>query len=214
MKTVLLTGFEPFGDNAVNPSELVAARLDGRLIRGHRVAGAVLACEFGQAIRQLKQRIEQHQPALVVCLGLAQGRGDITPERVALNLDDARIPDNAGRQPTGRPVVRGGPVGYWSTLPVKAIAAALRARGFRASVSQTAGTFVCNHVFYGLMHTLARRRGGARGGFIHLPPVSVGGGANPGWTLDRTTEAVALAIETSLRVRRDLKAVGGTDDPQ
>ena len=212
MKTVLLTGFEPFGGNAVNPSELVALRLDGQAIHGHRVAGAILACEFGQSIRQLKQRIEQHQPALVVCLGLAQDRGEITPERVAINLEDARIPDNAGCQPAGRPVVRGGPVSYWSTLPVGAIVVALRDQGFPASVSQTAGTFVCNHVFYGLMHELAQRPGGARGGFIHLPALAEDSGALPGWTLERLTAAVALAIETALCVPRDLRAVEGTED--
>ena len=96
----------------------------------------------------------RHRPALVICLGLANGRPGITPERVAINVDDARIPDNAGRQPVDRPVVRGGPAAYWSTLPIKAIVEALRRNGIPAAVSQTAGTFVCNHVFYALMHEL------------------------------------------------------------
>ncbi len=201
MKTVLLTGFEPFGGNAVNPSQLVAMRLDGAELGGCRVIGATLACEFDRSISQLKGLMEQHQPALIVCLGLAENRADITPERVAINVDEARITDNAGFQPTTRPVVDGGPVGYWSTLPIQEIVTALRDRGFPASISESAGTFVCNHVFYGLMHELARLPNAAHGGFIHIPALSEESNEPAGLILEQTTEAVAIAIETSLRVQ-------------
>jgi pyroglutamyl-peptidase len=202
MKTVLLTGFEPFGGNAVNPSQLVAMRLDGAELGGCRVIGATLACEFDRSISQLKVLMEQHQPALIVCLGLAENRVGITPERVAINVDDARIPDNAGFQPAVRPVVQGGTIRYWSTLPIQTIMTALLDRGFPASISESAGTFVCNHVFYGLMHELARLPDAAPGGFIHIPPLAGTPNGQAGLPLDQMIEAVTIAIETSLRVQR------------
>jgi pyroglutamyl-peptidase len=146
---------------------------------------------------------------LVICVGQAGGRAAITPERVAINVDDARIPDNAGAQPVDRPVVRGGPAAYFSTLPVKAIVAALRAAGLPSEVSQTAGTFVCNHVFYGLMHAL-RKRKDLRGGFIHVPflpeQAQKGQASLP---LEDMVYGVALAVETALRRKKDLRLAGG-----
>jgi len=209
MKTILLTGFEPFGGHTLNPSELIAAGLNGRTVAGHLLVGATLACEFGKSLRQLRALMAAHQPALVVCLGLAESRREITPERIAINVEDARIPDNAGRQPTGRPIVRKGPAGYWSTLPIKSIVAALQAGGLPASVSQTAGTFVCNHVFYGLMHELAQTPRRVRGGFIHVPPIARKAGTRAGLTLEQLASGITLAVETSMRVRRDIRAVAG-----
>lgn len=210
MKTVLLTGFEPFNGERVNPSAEIARRLHGAVIAGHRVDGTVLPCTFGGAIAELKRRLRASHPALVVGVGQAGGRAEITPERVAINVDDARITDNAGARPIDVPVVRGGPAAYFSTLPIKAIVAALRARGMPAGVSQTAGTFVCNHVFYGLMHALRRQRA-VRGGFIHVPflPEQAGNG-QPSLPLDTMTEAVAVAIETAVRQRRDVRVTGGS----
>jgi pyroglutamyl-peptidase len=154
--------------------------------------------------------LRAHRPVLVICVGQAGGRAAVTPERVAINVDDARIPDNAGAQPVDRPVVRGGPAAYFSTLPIKAMVEAIRAAGLPAEVSQTAGTFVCNHVFYGLMHAL-RRREGVRGGFIHVPllpeQAKAGQVCLP---LEDMTAAVAVAIETALRRKRDVRKVGGT----
>ncbi len=209
MQTILLTGFEPFGDERVNPSQDIARHWHGRVIGGHRVAGALLPCVFGAAIMELKEQIRATKPVLVVCTGLAGGRAEITPERVAINVDDARIADNAGRQPVDRPVVRGGPAAYWSTLPVKAITDALRRRGIPAAVSQTAGTFVCNHVFYGLMHELRRRRG-VRGGFIHVPflPEQAKRG-QPSLPLETMVGAIGVAVAVALTNRRDVKAAGG-----
>lgn len=209
MKTVLVTGFEPFGGDRLNPSQEIARALDGRVVAGRRVVGAVLPCVFDVANVELRKLLRTTRPELVVCLGLAGGRSEITPERVAINVDDARIVDNAGKQPIDAPVVRGGPAAYWSTLPIKAIVAALRKRGIPASVSQTAGTFVCNHVFYGLMHVLRVRRG-VRGGFIHVPPMAAQVARGPsGLALPAMVEAVAIAIDVSLRTRRDRRLSGG-----
>ena len=157
----------------------------------------------------LKREIRRLDPALVVCLGQAGGRTGITPERIAINVDDARIPDNAGRQPVDRPIVRRGPAAYWSTLPIKAIVAALQARGIPAAVSQTAGTFVCNHVFYGLMHALRRRRG-VRGGFVHLPwlPEQAGAG-QPSLPLDVMVDAIGVTLKVAMRRKKDLRVAGG-----
>jgi pyroglutamyl-peptidase len=209
MKTVLLTGFEPFGGETLNPSQEIARHWHGRVIGGHRVAGALLPCVFGAAITELKKQIRATKPVLVICVGQAGGRAEITPERVAINVDDARIPDNAGRQPVDRAIVRGGPAAYWSTLPIKAITAALRQHGIPASVSQTAGTFVCNHAFYGLMHAL-RPKNGVRGGFIHVPflPEQAKKG-QPSLPLETMVEAIGVAIATALTTRRDVKSGGG-----
>jgi pyroglutamyl-peptidase len=142
-------------------------------------------------------------------VGQAGGRAEITPERVAINVDDARIPDNAGRQPVDRSIVRGGPAAYWSTLPIKAIVSELQRRKVPAAVSQTAGTFVCNHVFYGLMHELRMQRK-VRGGFIHVPflPAQAKPG-QPSQTLETMTAALSTAVEVALKIRRDTRSAGG-----
>ena len=202
MKTILLTGFEPFDGETVNPSDDIARCLDGQLISGHRVVSARLPCVFGRATRELRRHMRRTKPVLVVCLGQAGGRAAITPERVAVNVDDARIPDNAGVQPSDRPVVRGGPAAYWSTLPVKAMVAALRRRGWPAAVSSTAGSFVCNHVFYGLMHGLRGQRR-VRGGFVHVPwlPAQAKPG-QPSLALETMVQAVKVALAVAARPRQ------------
>ncbi len=208
-RMVLVTGFEPFDGAEINPSQEVARNLNGTVIAGHTVVGALLPCVFGAAIPELQRLLRGHRPALVICVGQAGGRAAITPERVAINIDDARIPDNAGAQPVDRPVVRGGPAAYFSTLPVKAIVAALRAAGLPSEVSSTAGTFVCNHVFYGLMHVL-RTQKGVRGGFIHLPFLrEQAQEGQASLTLEDMVFGVALAVDTALRRKKDLRLVGG-----
>ena len=166
--TILLTGFEPFGGDELNPSAAIARQLDGVCFGAYQVHARILPCVFGGAIHALEQALDAVRPTLVICLGQAGGRSDISVERVAINVDDARIPDNAGAQPVDEPVRAAGPAAYFSTLPIKAMVAGLRESGLPASVSQTAGTFVCNHVFYGLMHACAERPG-VQAGFIHVP---------------------------------------------
>lgn len=205
MPTILLTGFEPFDGCAANPSGLIARALDGTRIAGHVVAGVQLPTVFGGAARQLDAAIDTHRPALVLALGLAGGRPAVAIERIAINLDDARIPDNDGCQPVDHPVVAGGPAAYFSTLPVKAMWAALVDAGIAAEVSQTAGTFVCNHVFYALMHRLARDGVPARGGFIHVPWMA--GQGEPSLPLATLVHAVHLALSCAVQTEVDC-AVG------
>jgi pyroglutamyl-peptidase len=165
---ILLTGFEPFGGDSLNPSWQVALALNGAVVAGGRVVSVCLPCRFGESLLLLKQALRAHRPTLVLCLGLAASRTELSLERVAINVDDARMPDNAGQQPIDQPVVAGAPAAYFTRLPIKAIVQGLQARGLPAGVSQSAGTFVCNHVFFGLMHAL-RRRSQVRAGFMHLP---------------------------------------------
>jgi pyroglutamyl-peptidase len=164
---ILVTGFEPFGGQSVNPSWEVARALHGLVLEGAQVSAVQLPCVFAQALPAMHQALAQHRPDIVLALGQAEGRCDLSLERVAINVQDARIPDNAGQQPIDVPVIKGGPAAYFSTLPIKSLVAGLKAAGFPASVSQTAGTFVCNQVFYGLQHALAGQ--GVHSGFIHLP---------------------------------------------
>jgi len=164
----LVTGFEAFAGDRVNPSfealRLLPARL-GEL----EIATRSLPVIYGQALPALRSAIAATAPDIVLSVGLAGGRSELSLERVAINIDDARIPDNGGNQPIDRPVVAGGPTAYFATLPIKAAVAALREAGLPAAVSNSAGTFLCNHVFYGLMHEAAAGGGGFRGGFLHLP---------------------------------------------
>ena len=151
---ILVTGFEPFGGERLNPSREVARQLDGRRVAGHGVVGRCLPCAFGQALPALNALLDEVRPAVVIALGLAGARSAVSVERVAINLIDARIPDNAGAQPIDEPVIPGAPAAYFASLPVKALQAALREAGLPAEVSHSAGTFVCNQVFFALMHRL------------------------------------------------------------
>lgn len=207
--SVLLSGFGPFAGVGVNPSQQVAQALDGGSIVGAHVHALVLPTEFGAATGALLAVIARHRPQLVLALGVAPSRRAVSVERVALNLVDARIADNAGCQPVDAPVVPGGPAAYFSRLPVKAIVAALQRAGLPAELSPSAGSFVCNHVFYGLMHAL-RRRPAVRAGFIHLPPAAPK--AADGLTLARLEQAVRLALATALETEADLHAPGGRID--
>lgn len=209
MRNILLTGFEPFDGQSINPSEEIAREINDAKIARHRIVGALLPCVFGTAIKELKHQIKLHDPDIVICLGQAGGRAEITPERVAINIDDARIPDNAGQQPVDKPIVKDGPAAYFSTLPIKAIVQELRKHDIPAAISQTAGTFVCNHVFYGLMHELSTHRADVRGGFIHVPFVPEQTSDKPSLPFEKMTEAVRLAIAASVDYRRDIKSSGG-----
>ncbi|TXH72035.1 MAG: pyroglutamyl-peptidase I, partial [Lysobacteraceae bacterium] len=151
---VLLTGFEPFGGERRNPSWEAVRRLRGARIAGHRVVVARLPVAFADSLPVLRRALREYRPALTICIGQAGGRARISLERVALNLIDARIPDNTGAQPVDKPVVVDGPAAYFGSLPVKAMLVALDAAGFSAELSHSAGTYVCNQVFYGLMHAL------------------------------------------------------------
>lgn len=213
-KPVLLTGFDPFGGDPINPSWLAARALHRRRIAGHAVVAAQLPTQFGASLARLRALLAEHRPALVICLGLAASRGALSLERVAININDARIADNAGARPIDTPVVADAPVAYFSRLPIKAMHAAIQASGIGVEVSQTAGTFVCNHVFYGLMHTLRSQRG-VRGGFVHvpmLPEQARAHGRDDGMLLATMVDGVRLAGETALATRRDAVLGAGAID--
>ncbi|HTH79479.1 MAG TPA: pyroglutamyl-peptidase I [Ramlibacter sp.] len=208
--TVLVTGFEPFGGESVNPSWLAAQALDGRIVDGHTVVGARLPTVFDAAIVSLRDLLLRHRPALAICTGQAGGRGAISLERIAININDARIPDNAGAQPVDTPVAAGAPAAYFTTLPIKAMLAAMMGAGVPAEVSQTAGTFVCNHVFYGLMHELATRAelAGTRGGFVHVPWLT--GQGQPSMPLDTIAQGLEIAIACALATKQDVLRAAGS----
>ena len=167
---ILITGFAPFGGESINPS-YEAVKLLPDLIDNCHVIKLEIPCVFYESLSVLEDAIRSHSPHLVLCVGQAGGRFCVTPERVAINLDDARIPDNSGSQPIDTPIFDDGPNAYFSTLPIKAMADAVRAAGIPAAVSNSAGTYVCNHVMYGLLHLLVTvpEFAGIRGGFVHVP---------------------------------------------
>lgn len=210
-QVALVTGFEPFDGDTLNPSLEIARALDGEVVAGHRVVGAALPTEFAASLPALRALLRKHRPVLVIALGLASRRAEISLERVAINLIDARIADNVGAQPVDRRVIANAPAAYFSTLPVKAMLARLREAGIAAGLSQTAGTFVCNQVFFGLAHALARDAR-ARGGFVHVPPLpeqTARFDDVPGMPLAIMIEAIRLCLETALTVRRDLRYAAG-----
>ncbi|SPZ66114.1 Pyrrolidone-carboxylate peptidase [Serratia quinivorans] len=211
MQKVLITGFEPFGGERVNPSWEVVKQLNDMELAGARIIARQLPCVFGASLEALNAAIDEVRPVMVLAIGQAGGRTDITIERVAINVDDARIPDNQGQQPIDEPIVKSGPAAYFSTLPIKAMVDSMREAGIPASVSQTAGTYVCNHVMYGLLHRLNSQQA-IKGGFIHIPYLPEQAAAHPGApSMAATTVlfALELAISIALQVEHDLKVVGG-----
>jgi pyroglutamyl-peptidase len=212
MKTVLVTGIEPFDGETLNPSWEAARALDGQVLDGAVLVARQLPCVIGKVNAVLVAAIEELNPVLVLCLGQAGGRSDISVERVAINVVDARIPDNEGQQPVDEPVVPGGPAAYFSTLPIKALVHALRDQGVPASVSQSAGTYNCNAIFYGLSHHIATRRPALRGGFVHVPYLPQMAARHPGapsLALETLIQAVRIMVATALAVEVDIKRGAG-----
>ena len=206
MQNVLLTGFEPFDKAAVNPSWEAVRQLDGvQLCEGVQMVSHCLPCAFATAAETLLQLINELRPAMVIATGLGPGRSDISVERVAINVNDARIPDNLGAQPIDIAVVDGGPAAYFSTLPIKGMVKAVREAGIAASVSQTAGTFVCNQVFYRLQHALVGT--GVRSGFIHVPGLP--GSSEPSMVLSTTVEGLRVAALAAWQTQADVVLAGG-----
>lgn len=181
---VIVTGFEPFGGEEINPSALVAERLQ---VEGIQITPLLLPTEFKGCSGPLLKAIRELQPDWVVMLGQAAGRTHISLERLAVNLDDARIPDNAGHQPREQKIYDDAPAAYFSTLPVQDMIMAIHAAGVPAAISNSAGTYVCNHLFFTVMDFLARNKLPARAGFIHIPLV-------PGQALDGSRPAMALDL--------------------
>ena len=212
-KQVLLTGFEPFNKEALHPAWEAVRALGGWRGDGFVVEVRQLPCVFGQARQVIGEAIAAIKPDVVIAVGQAGGRVDVSLERIAINVDDAPIPDNAQCQLVDEPIVEGGPAAYFSTLPIKAIVAALRAQGVPASVSQTAGTFVCNHVFYGLMHATAGTP--VRAGFVHIPYLPEQAVAHPGaasMSLSEMVRGLKIVVEVAVAGGVDARLAGGSTD--
>lgn len=209
---VLLTGFEPFGGEEVNPSWEAVKQLHGEVIEDVTLVAEQIPTVFGKSVAVLEQLIQQHNPDIVICVGQAGGRLHITPERVAINMDDARIPDNQGNQPIDEPIADKGPVAYWSTIPIKRIVENMQESNIPASISHTAGTFVCNHIFYGLMDYITRTSSSIRGGFIHIPfiPEQTINKEAPSLSLETIVKGVKIAAVTAAKYESDIHTVGGT----
>lgn len=184
---LLLTAFDPFGGETVNPA-LEAVKLVADQIGNVNVVKLEVPTVFRKSIATVAEAIEKEKPDVVLCIGQAGGRYDLTPERVAINLDDARIKDNEGNQPIDTVIFEDGEPAYFTTLPIKAMVQSIRAAGIPASVSNTAGTFVCNHLMYGVLYTLAKKYPGVRGGFMHVPFI-------PTQVVNRPTPAPSLSME-------------------
>lgn len=165
MKQILLTGFEPFHTASANPSKEIALTLQAEHIEG--LTTAVLPVEFGKSWKILEALINEQNPDYVIALGQAEGRSQITPEQIAINLDDARIPDNAGNQPLNQKIIVDGEDGLFTTLPVLEIVELLRNSNIPAAISFSAGTYVCNHLFYSLQNY--SKQTSIKSGFIHVP---------------------------------------------
>ena len=166
---VLVTGFEPFGGATLNPSQLLVERLANETLPGVELYTLVLPVEFEKSAINLLAAIKSIDPEVVISFGQAEGRSAITPERIAINLDDARIADNGGDQRQNQPILKTGADGYFSTLPVEKMVSELTQTGVQSALSLSAGSFVCNHIFYLMQHELRETK--IKSGFVHLPLV-------------------------------------------
>lgn len=208
---LLVTGFEPFGGEDVNPAWEICRDLP-EAIGASRVHVLQVPCEFRAAIEVVAAEIERLEPAIVLSLGQAGGRAAMSVERVAINVDDARIDDNAGNAPIDEPVASGGPAAYFATLPVKAMVAAMREAGVPAIVSNTAGTFVCNHILYSLMDIIETHPRRMRGGFLHIPYVpeqAVRLGGAPSMALADIVRGIEIILTVSAARVSDVHTAEG-----
>ena len=192
---LLLTAFDPFGGDAINPA-LEAVKLVADKIGRFDIVKLEVPTVFRKSIDKVAKAIEEEKPDVVLCIGQAGGRFEITPERVAINIDDARIKDNEGNQPIDTKIFEDGENAYFTTLPIKAMVEAIREANLPAAVSNTAGTFVCNHLMYGVLYTLAKNYPNIKGGFTHVPFI-------PEQVARRTPVAPYMALED---IKRGLEA--------
>lgn len=210
---VLITGFDPFGGEKINPAwEAVRALPDN--IDGIEVVKLQIPTVFKKSAKKLFENIDSVKPDVVICVGQAGGRYEFSVERVAINLDDGRIPDNDGYQPVDSPVFEDGENAYFSTLPIKAIVEEVKKAGIPAAVSNTAGTYVCNHIMYSLLYYLNKNNLNIKGGFIHVPfiPEQVVEKKNtPYMELTRITKALEISIKAIRDYEKDLVISGGKE---
>ena len=212
---ILVTGFDPFGGEKVNPA-LETIKLLPAEILGTKIIKLEIPTVIGKSLAKITAAVEQENPDVVLSIGQAGGRADISVERIGINIDDCRIPDNEGNQPIDEPIIQGGPSAYFVTIPIKAIVEKIREHKIPASVSNTAGTFICNHVCYGVAHIAAERTAKGKpmkSGFIHIPflPEQVIGkpALTPSMSLEMIVKGIELAIEAIVENNSDIKVSGG-----
>ena len=165
---ILLAAFDPFGGDTVNPAQKAVEAVSDH-IAGAEIVKIIVPTVFDKSIDTVYEAMKREQPDVTFCIGQAGGRYELTPERVAINLNDARIPDNEGKQPLDQKIFEDGENAYFTLLPVKAMVERIRQAGIPASVSYTAGTFVCNHLMYGVLYHISKEFQGMKGGFMHVP---------------------------------------------
>lgn len=211
MKRIILTGFEPFGGESINPSWEVVKLLEKKT-ESYQIIAQQLPCVFDLSLQILYAKIDEIHPDIVLCIGQAGGRADISIERVAINLNDATIPDNQGNQPIDTPIITNAPNAYFSNLPCKAMVQAVKTSGIPASLSLSAGSYVCNHTMFGLLHHLAQHHPHCRGGFIHIPYLPEQGILHrnvPTMSLETLKQGILIAVETALEREQDIHVIGG-----
>jgi len=213
MTPVLLTGFEAFGHTPINPAEQVASALDGKRLDGSKIVGRIVPNVFFKSIDYVVAAIEEVRPRIVVMMGEYGGRAVITIERIAHNLNDStryRLADNDGCELQGQPTVPGGPVAYYTTLPIRAMVKAMRQAGIPSDISDTPGTFCCNHLMYGILHHIAQAGLQIRAGWIHLPylPSTAAMEENlgaPSMSVETSAAGVVTAIRAILANPEDIQ---------
>ena len=208
---LLLTAFDPFGGDKVNPA-LEAVKLVSEKVRNVEVTKVEVPTVFRKSIATVAAAIAKEKPDAVLCIGQAGGRFGVTPERVAINVTDARIPDNEGNQPIDEPIFADGDAAYFSNLPVKAMVQEIRNAGYPSTLSNTAGTYICNHVMYGILYYIQKEFPNVRGGFIHVPyAVSqvVNKPATPSMAIAGITAALEAAVKAAVEYEQDIKVIGG-----
>lgn len=212
---ILVTGFDPFGGEKINPALETIKRLPDTIL-GAQIIKLEIPTVVGKSLAKIKEAVEKENPDAVLSIGQAGGRSEITVERIGINIDDCRIPDNEGNQPIDEPVVKGGPAAYFVTVPIKAIVENIQAHNIPASISNTAGTFICNHVCYGVAHlAVARTAAGKpmKSGFIHIPflPEQVIGkpALTPSMSLETIVSGITHALEAIVEHGSDIKVSGG-----
>lgn len=209
---LLLTAFDPFGGEKINPALEAVKRVQDK-IGDLEIVKLEVPTVFYKSIDTVTNAIEKEHPDVVLCIGQAGGRFDLTPERVAININDARIPDNEGNQPLNGPIFEDGENAYFTSLPIKAMVAEIRKAGIPASVSNSAGTFVCNHLMYGVLYTIAKKYPSMCGGFMHVPFITsqvVNRPTNtPSLSLDTIVKGIEAACKAIAENTEDIVAIEG-----
>jgi pyroglutamyl-peptidase len=209
---ILVTGFDPFGGEKINPAFEVIKRLRGN-IEGAEVVKLEIPTAFYSSTNKIVEKLKEVNPDVVLMIGQAGGRFEVTVERVGVNVDDARIPDNENQQPVDKAIDEDGLPAYFATIPIKAIVQEIKARNIPASVSNTAGTYVCNHIMYGVLNYIYKNKLNIKGGFIHIPYLLeqvITKPNTPAMSLEIMVEAIEIAIEAIVKHDKDIKITGGT----